>query len=46
MSITDEVIPLITKSDWYNPNKFEEVIDDMKDAVEENVIDRVKDDSE
>ena len=42
MSITEEVIPLITKSDWYNPNKFEEVIDDMKDAVEENVIDKVK----
>lgn len=43
MSITDEVIPLITKSDWYNPNKFEEVIEDMKDAVEENVINNGKD---
>ena len=40
-SITEEVIPLITKSDWYNPDKLEEAIDDMKDAVEESVIDKV-----
>lgn len=41
-NITEEVIPLITKSDWYNPDKFEEAIDDVKDAVEEKVIDKVK----
>jgi len=40
-SITEEVIPLITKSDWYNPDKFEEAIGDIKDAVEEGVIDKV-----
>jgi membrane protein required for colicin V production len=41
-NITEEVIPLITKSDWYNPDKLEEAIDDVKDAVEEKVIDKVK----
>lgn len=41
MSITESVIPLITKSDWYNPDKFEEVMDDFKDHVQEEVIDKV-----
>tara|TARA_R110002050_G_scaffold41242_1_gene100090 strand:+ start:93057 stop:93638 length:582 start_codon:yes stop_codon:yes gene_type:complete len=41
-NITEEVIPLITKSDWYHPEQLEEAIDEVKEAVEEKVIDKVK----
>ena len=40
-SITEEVIPLLTKSDWYNPDKIEEAIDDVKDTIQEKVVDKV-----
>lgn len=40
-SITEEIIPLITKSDWYNPDKLEEAIDDVKDTIQEKVVDKV-----
>lgn len=43
MGITDNLIPLIGKSDWYNPDKWEETIDDIKDTVEEEIIQRVMD---
>lgn len=40
-SITEEIIPLLTKSDWYNPDKIEEAIDDVKDTIEEKIVDKV-----
>ena len=40
-NITEEIIPLITKSDWYNPDKLEETIDDVKDTIQEKVVDQV-----
>lgn len=41
LGITEKVLPLFTKTDWYNPNKLEEAIDDLKDAIEEEIIDKV-----
>ena len=43
-SITEEVIPLLTKSDWYNPDKLEEAIDDVKETIQEKVVDKVVND--
>jgi hypothetical protein len=44
ISITETAIPLITKSDWYDPSKIDGVLDDMKNAVEDKVTEELLDD--
>lgn len=44
MSITEAAIPLITKSDWYSPSKIDEVLDDVRDTVEEKVTEELLND--
>ena len=39
-NITDEVIPLITKSEWYHPDEIQKALDEAKEAVEKKVIDK------
>ncbi len=39
-NITDKVIPLITKSDWYHPEEIQKALDEAKDTIEEQVIDK------
>ncbi|MGB0392028.1 MAG: CvpA family protein [Salibacteraceae bacterium] len=43
IEITETAIPLITKSEWYDPSKIDGVLDDMKDAVEEKVSEELLD---
>jgi membrane protein required for colicin V production len=42
-NITDKVIPLITKSDWYHPEEIQRALDEAKETIEEEVIDKALD---
>ncbi len=37
IAITETAIPLITKSEWYDPSKIDGVLDEVKNAVEVKV---------
>jgi membrane protein required for colicin V production len=41
MAITEAAIPIITKSDWYDPKKINEVLDDVTVAVEDMVTEDI-----
>ena len=41
MAITEAAIPLITKSDWYDPSKIDGVLDEVKEAVEDKVSEQL-----
>ena len=44
MEITEATIPLITKSEWYDPQKIDNVLDGVKNTVEEKVADELLND--
>ena len=41
MAITEAAIPLVTKSDWYDPSKIDGVLDDLKNQVEDKVTEEI-----
>ena len=43
MAITEAAIPLVTKSDWYDPSKIDGVLDDLKNQVEDKVTEEILD---
>lgn len=44
IDITEAAIPIVTKSKWYDPKNLDDVLDEMKEAVEDKVTEELLED--
>jgi membrane protein required for colicin V production len=43
MAISEAAIPLVTKSEWYNPSKIDSALEEVKEVVEDKVAEEILD---